>query len=393
MLKRYSPHLRTLSLALTFGCVSLHATSDNGLAPEVTDLNAKDISYAKEQEIAYLEQPFISTAPMDRQDGLSVGSLSSEQEKELKAFAQELFNGDHGEVDSLLIAKDGKLLFESYYRRGRINYPHYQMSITKAYTAMAIGRAIALGHLTMADLDKPVINFLDELDRSKLVSGADQITLAEAMNMHSGIRIAPERARELMQQAEKLIGQNQIQAYLEHSAPIPDLPREYKYQAADTCITMQVLESVVPGSAREFIHTELLGKMGITNYHWDFDISGLPKAAAGSSMRSRDMLKWGLMVMNRGRWEGKQLIPAEFVERAVSPICHSFDIHHYGYFWWWHQTTVRAQTYDCITGRGAGGQFIQVFPELNLIIVITAHQKGMGNMLLSAPRRLLPLFN
>ena len=65
-----------------------------------------------------------------------------------------------GTIDSLLIWSRGKLLFESYYRRSRANYPHYQMSITKSYTALALGRAIQLGYLKMEDLDKPAIGFL-----------------------------------------------------------------------------------------------------------------------------------------------------------------------------------------------------------------------------------------
>lgn len=63
-------------------------------------------------------------------------------------------NPKNGKTDSLLIAYQGKLLFESYFRRGRINYPHYQMSITKSYTAYAIGRAIQLGHL-FTDQSRP----------------------------------------------------------------------------------------------------------------------------------------------------------------------------------------------------------------------------------------------
>ncbi|MEI6424132.1 MAG: hypothetical protein WCP55_18090, partial [Lentisphaerota bacterium] len=101
----------------------------------------------------------------------------------------EIADGKHGEIDSLLISRQCRLLFESYYRRGRINYPHYQMSITKSYTAMAIGRAIQLVYLTMDDVDKPLVPFLKNLDPSKLVSGASAITLAEAMNMKSGVRM------------------------------------------------------------------------------------------------------------------------------------------------------------------------------------------------------------
>ena len=113
---------------------------------------------------------------------------------------------------------------------------------------------------------------------------AKDITLAEALNMHSGIRIDAARARELMRTPEKLKRQAQIQAYLENSSPIPAAPREYKYQAADPSIVMQVIEAVVPGSARAFIETELLGRLGITNFAWQNDVSGLPKSAAGSSI-------------------------------------------------------------------------------------------------------------
>jgi CubicO group peptidase (beta-lactamase class C family) len=370
----------------------IEPAENDGTAPEVTDLNAEDISYAREKEIPDLKHAFVNTAPEDRRDGIAVGELNAEQEKQIRAFAREIFIGDHGAIDSLLIAKDGKLVFESYYRRGRINYPHYQMSITKSYTAMAIGRAIQLGRLSMDDLDKPAISFLQELDRSTLADGAEKITLAEAMNMRSGIRIDKELARKLMKQPEQLRGQGQIQAYLQHSAPIPDAPREFKYQGADPSITMQVLESVLPGSAEAFIKTEVLGKLGIDNYHWEHDVSGLPKSAAGSSMRSRDMLKWGLLIMDKGKWNGEQLIPAEFIERAVDRLHTNPRNHSYGYFWWRHDAAAGQEgTHDCISGRGAGGQFILIFPEAELVAVITAHNQGMGNMLKMLPARLLPI--
>ena len=383
---------KSIILLSSLLCWSSFAEESNGLAPEVTDLNAADVSYAKEKELPDLEHPFISVAPEDRSDGIPVGQLDAESEKQFRQFAKEIFNGDHGEVDSLLIAQDGKLLLESYYRRGRANYPHYQMSITKSYTAMAIGRAIQLGYLTLADLDKPVVSFLKEIDQNKLVAGADQITLAEAMNMKSGIRIDKDIAKQLMKNPVQLKGQGQIRAYLENSAPIAASPREFKYQGSDPSMTMQVLETVVPGSAAEFIKTEVLAKMNITNYGWQNDVSDLPKSAAGSSMRSRDMLKWGMLVLNNGKWEGEQLIPAEFVKRATDRINTNSQGISYGYFWWRTDVEVGGKTYDQKSGRGAGGQFIQIYPELDLIVIVTAHNKGMGKMLTTVPQRVLPAF-
>ncbi len=369
-------------------------TPATGLAPEVTDLNSEDVSFQLEKDLPYLKKPFINPSPGDRKDGITVGTLGADggNKDAILAFAEEIAAGDHGEVDSLLLCKEGKLIFESYYRRGRVNYPHYQMSITKSYTAMAVGRAIQLGHLTMEDLEKPVVDFLKEIDRDQLVEGAEKITLAEAMNMHSGVRINKLKAAGLMKTPEVLKGQGQIQAYLTHSQAIPPSPREYKYQGSDPSMTMQVVDVATPGTSWGFLEKELLGKMGIRNFAWQEDVSGLPKSAAGSSMRSRDMLKWGLLVMNDGQWNDEQLVPAEFVELATSRIHTNPQGTSYGFFWWRHDAPVGDKTYDCISGRGAGGQFILMFPELDLIAIVTAHNKGMGKMLKTLPERVIPGF-
>ena len=365
-----------------------------GLAPEITDLNAKDVSWALEAKLPDLKEPYINPRPNDRGDGIPVGALTraNSDRRAILRFARELNAGEHGEVDSFLLMKEGKLLFESYFRRGRANYPHYQMSITKSYTAMALGRAIQLGHLKLSDLDRPITDFLKELQPARFVDGAKEITLAEALNMHSGIRIDSARAKELMRNREQLAGQGQIQAYLENSAPISPARRQYKYQGSDPSITMQVVEALVPGSARDFIEAELLGKMGITNFAWQEDVSGLPKSAAGSSVRSRDMIKWGMLVLNRGRWNDKQLIPEAFIQKATSRLYTNGQGTSYGYFWWRHDMEVGDRKLDCISGRGAGGQFILILPELKLVAAITAHNKGMGKMLKTFPERVLPAF-
>lgn len=367
-----------------------YSQDSGGLAPEITDLNAADISFAAEKNIPDLEGPYISTSPADLGDGITVGSLGDRPE--ILTFAKQIAAGEHGEIDSFLLWHDAELVFESYFRRGRINYPHYQMSITKPYTAMAIGCAIQNGHLTMDDLDKPVVGFLGDLDLAKLAPGVENITLAQAMNMKSGIRLPPEKIATLRKHPTALKGQGQIQAYLQHTTPIPDAPRPFKYQASDPSIAMHVLETAVPGTARDFIKTGLLGRMGITNFAWQNDTSGLPKAAAGSSMRSRDMLKWGILTANNGKWNGQQLVPEAFVDRSTAKIHTNAQGTSYGFFWWRHDMKLGDRKFDCISGRGAGGQFIFIINQLDLIAVITAHNKGMGKILKTFPRQILPTF-
>ena len=374
------------------------AEPSNGLAPEVTSLNTQDNLYALEAKLPDLEQPYYSVAPEDKKDGLVVGKLgvdggdSDAVQKYAAELAEPAKDDKIGNVDSMLVCYRGKLIFESYYRRGRANFPHYQMSITKSYTALALGRAIQLGLLKMEDVDKPAIAFLKELDSSKLAQGAGTITLAEAMNMMSGIRLNPAKEKELRGNPALLKGQGEMQAYLQYSDPIPPLPRKFKYQESDPDMVMQVINAVVPGGAREFIQNELLKPLGITSYHWDNAVSDLPKSAAGSSLLSRDMVKFGMLILNKGQWQGQQLIPEEYIARATSPITLSYGTSYYGFFWWVEDFKVGDKMYHAVEGRGAGGQFIFMFPELDLITVITSHDQGMGNMLQTLPQKIIPAF-
>ena len=387
-------------VAFTF--LTSNLAANNGLAPEVTDLNAEDISFQKEKEIPYLEKPFISTSPRAMNDQLKVGKLGIDGGKEelvlkyVRELAKKTKDPKSGKTDSLLIAYKNKLLLESYFRRGRRNYPHYQMSITKSYTAYAIGRAIQLGHLSMEDLHKPVVSFLDQIEPDQLAKGAEQITLHQAMQMSSGIRLAKNKIGEIIREPNLLKGQGQARAYLQFSQDLPDIPdsslQPFKYQSSDTVLAMQVLEAVVPGTAKDFIRNQLLKPMGIINYGWQEDLSGFPKAAAGSSLLSRDMIKMGLLTLNQGKWNGKQHLPKEFVKQATSPLVKTSPTNFYGYFWWYQDRQIKDKKYPCIQGRGAGGQFIFVFPTLELVAVATAHNQGMGKMLWQLPEVLILAF-
>ena len=385
-------HCRVLSIGILWLNSTLVLSADID-PPKATLAERAKASYAEEKNLEDLPAAFIDTSP-NAEDGLVVGTLGIDGGKvdPILHFANEIAAGMHGDIDSLLIAYKGKLLFESYFRRGRVNYPHYQMSITKSYTALAIGRAIQCGHLTMDDLNRPVCEFLTELDPSRFAEGAGTITLTDVMTMRSGIRIPQKVQQEIRSDTAENHGQQQVQMFFEHTAPIVDRPCEFKYQGIDPAITMQVLEAVVPVAAENFLKKELLEKLNISEFQWPDDVNGLPKSAAGSSMRSRDMMKWGLLVHQQGKFNGEQLIPADYIEQATSALCAPSETNSYGFFFWRHVIEVGETQIECVTCRGAGGQFIFLFPKLDIITVITSHNKGMGTLLKTLPIRVLPSF-
>ena len=136
-----------------------------------------------------LIEAYVSTSPENLKDGLLVGEMNVKGTSDaVKAIIADDKAGKYDKLDSLLLWKDGKLIFEMYTRKGRVDLPHYTMSVTKTVTSMLLARFIQLGLLKMGDLDKPIIDFMPEIDRSKIQPGVDGITLRDALFMKSGIR-------------------------------------------------------------------------------------------------------------------------------------------------------------------------------------------------------------
>ena len=167
---------------------------------------------------------------------------------------------------------------------------------------------------------------------------------------------------------------------------------------------MQVIEAVVPGSAEDFIKDELLNKLGITSYEWQLGLGGLPAGGWKTSMTSRSMLKFGTLAMNKGKWNGEQLIPEAYIAKATNRILYNGDDdifgggkdvsqQGYGYFWWSGDLQVGDQSYFSNSAQGGSGQFIILVKELDLIIVATGSHRGSGGKTLQiAAERILPAF-
>lgn len=414
-IKRELNRITALALTLIFA-TSVTCYSQQSFAQSDDQSQSPPRASTEEAEIVFWRMPdsdkdfwsipelttaFIDPSPNDLNDGIAVGKLGKIKGNadQIVQLAKEFAEGKHGKYDSLLIAHKDQLLFESYFRRGRVDLPHPQSSATKVYVSTVLGRAIQLGYLTMADLDKPLISFLPELDKSKLVEGAEKITLHHALTMRSGIRITEEQWEEHNKNPTPAKGQKLVQLYLEMSAPITEESQTFNYQN-DPMLVMQVIEAVVPGSAKDFIKQEVMNKMGIDTYGWETDeVSGLP---GSSSMTSRAMLKMGILAMNRGKWQGEQLIPEAYIRRGTQRLLYTGDDdifgggkdvsrQGYGYYWWGTDLHVGDYRYEAMSAQGGGGMYVLLVEELDLIIVATAHFRGDTTQQIIA-ERILPAF-
>ncbi|WP_025744016.1 serine hydrolase [Aquimarina pacifica] len=350
-------------------------------------------------DIPHLNNAYINTAPEDRKDGIVVDTLAvnSNDRNKILTLSQEIFDGTYGNYDALLISHKNKLVFESYYKKGRINVPHGQASAVKAYTSLVLGRAIQMGYLSLEDLHKPLISFLKDLELTRLVDGAEKITLHKALTMKGGLTINRDTWKDIKKDSIRLKGQGLVQTLLEQSEPITNESQTYLYGNFNPMLVMTVIDAVVPGTAQDFIKTELLDKLGITDYKWSNHVSGLPQAGWRASIMSRDMIKLGNLVLNKGKINGEQLISVDYLAKATSGIVKPTEDwmpkdYRYGYFWYQTQIKVGAKRYDTTFAWGGGGQRVIVIEELDLTIVISGHDREDDKIMTQISEIIVPAF-
>ncbi len=351
------------------------------------ELDPTKQTFAAQKKLPDLPEPYVGVAPEDLGDGLKVGRLDVPgAAAAVAAFVAADAAGEYANLDSLLLWHDGKLLFEYYNRRGRVNGPHYAMSITKTLTSVTLGRAMQLGLLSMGDLDKPVIDFMPEIDRTTIKTGVDTITLRDALLMQSGLRWEEKRLDFKLGQKHKR--QACFQKLFEQTAPVTPESKAYKYIGSDPSMIMLIIDIKAPGTAEEFIDRELAGRVGAT-YCWENQPCGLPKCGAGSNWTSRDLVKFGSIIIQGGTWQGEQLLHPEYVRLILDTSKGD------GYFYYFHNRDKMGKDgkIDFISGVGAGGHYMSMFPDLNIVMVATSHNKGqIGLPLDAALKHLIPLF-
>jgi len=161
-------------------------------------------------------------------------------------------------------------------------------------------------------------------------------------------------------------------------------------------LVMTVIDAVVPGTAEDFIKRELLDKLGITNYKWSTHRSGLPEAGWRASIMSRDMLKLGHLVLDKGKLNGEQLISVAYLDKATSGIVKPTQDwmpkdYRYGYFWYQTLVKVGDKSYDTAFAWGGGDQRVIVIEELDLTIVISGHD-GEDKLMTQISEIVIPAF-
>ncbi len=309
----------------------------------------------------------------------------------VSVLMNDLLNRDDDFIHSLLIIKNGNLVFEEYFAGHQFDLSsenpldlvevdfdkhtlQFQASVSKSITSALVGIAIDQG--LIQGVDEELFSFFPDYQDLN-IGEKSQITLHHLLTMTSGLPwydddIDGDDSDEVIM----LLHEDPIRFILDR--PLNNTPGTYmEYNSGSTVLLGEIVRRVSGMDLHEFAKQYLFTPLGITNTQWTHckNAEDITSAGGGLYMRPRDMAKFGQLYLQEGMWNGQSIISTGWIGESVQNHVISYNrwAEHfidtgYGYQWWLAQFDVDINVF---TAMGFGGQYILVFPEKELVIVIT----------------------
>jgi CubicO group peptidase (beta-lactamase class C family) len=321
--------------------------------------------------------------------------------------------GGSANIHAVLVERRGRLVAELY-RAGKdaridvrlgianpfasdtrfgVDVLHDVRSVSKSVVGLLFGIAVHDGRI--ASVSTPALDAFPELADLR-TEGRDAITLEHLLTMSSGLRWRELGAGPIASDETRLFWKADPVRFL-FGRPIVAAPgSRFEYNGGGTTALAALLARASGRPLDELAREQLFEPLGISHWTWAADLRGRPIAYAGLRLRPRDMLKLGRLVLQHGRWNGRQVVPETWVAESLRPhVATGIELGGiapggagYGYQWWNGSFPWRGRTLGWSGGFGNGGQRILVVPELDLTVVTTAGDYGSIEIAIAVNRLL-----
>ena len=298
---------------------------------------------------------------------------------------------DSMDVHSVMIVKDGSVIYSRWQSQGVDTVPHVLHSVSKTFTATAVGLAIADGKMALTD---KVIDYFPDNLPAEVSDNLKAMTVRDLLTMSCGHDVEPS----FRGNAE----QDWVTAFLAH--PVVHEPGTfYLYNSLGTYMLSAIVQKVTGEKVVDYLTPRLFEPLHIDKPQWDESPQGINTGGWGLYLKTEDLAKMGQLLLQKGEWNGKQLIPAEWVAEmskkqvdSVNPGTRLEDaaakgmtvetsdwMQGYGYQMW------RCRP-GCFRADGARGQYIIVVPDKNAVIAITSDVENLQGELNLVWKNILP---
>jgi len=300
---------------------------------------------------------------------------------DLLAFVEGLDSaGDAAVADgihSMILVRHGAVIAEGWWAPYRPELRHQLYSLSKSFTSTAVGIAAAEGKLRVND---PVIGFFQGEAPAEPSGNLKAMRVADLLRMATGHQSEPPQGA----------GETRVKQFL--ASPVPFKPgTHFLYNTPATYMQSAIVQKATGEKLLDYLEPRLLSPLGIEGATWEESPEGISVGGYGLSLRTDDIAKFGQLLLNRGDWEGQQLVPEAWVEAATARQVangsrpESDWDQGYGYQFW------RCR-HGAYRGDGAFGQYCVVLPEEDAVLAITAGTRDMQRVLDIVWEKLLPAF-
>jgi len=332
--------------------------------------------------------------PVQRDDGWRVAAAGDVgfDEPKLAALTQAIRGGTYPDTHAVLVEKSGSLVYEAYFEGrderwgdaiGHVVFDyrtlHDLRSVSKSVTSALLG--IALEGDYEAALATPITAYFPDL-KHRFGPDLGQVTLQHALTMTAGLKwnemTVPYTDR----------NNDEIQLYYTEdpvgmvlSRPLQDPPGStWYYNGGLTQVIAGLIERRTGKPIDRFAEETLFADLGITDYEWLgsnlWPAGTSPSAASGLRLTGRDLAKIGSVFLHQGRWQGRQIIPAEWVARSLKRYVQSIPwgppgVYGYG-FMWYPGHTIGDAGFPKTRASGNGDQKIFLLPNQEIVVTVYA---------------------
>lgn len=282
------------------------------------------------------------------------------------------------ELHSFMAVRGAHVIAEGWWAPYDAGRPHMLFSLSKSFTSTAVGLAVDEGLLS---LDDKVISFFPEETPEHVSENLAAMTVKHLLMMGTGHHDDPFRALDHAKD-------NWTRVFLH--APVEHAPgSHFVYNNSATYMAGAIVQKLTGSTLLDYLQPRLFDYLGIPEPTWESCPRGYNCGAWGLSISTESIAKFGLLYLQEGKWQDRQLLPSEWVKEASSKhISNGDDPDHdwnqgYGYQFW----LCRNGAYR---GDGAFGQFCVIMPEHETVIAITSGTNDLGGVLNTLWDILLP---
>ena len=274
------------------------------------------------------------------------------------------------DLHSVMILKEGKVVYERWFGNNAPAKNHVMWSVSKTWTTMAVGFAIAEGKFTVED---KVISFFPDDLPAEVSENLAALRVKDLLTMSVGHDKEPATRNAQGQGSWETL-------FLAH--PIPHKPgTKFVYNSLATYMLSSIVRKTTGENLIDYLQPRLFEPLGIEGARWDSNSTGTSFGGWGLFVKTEDMAKLGQLLLQKGNWNSKQLLPEAWIEEATTSkilqdpnvdLATSTSDWHQGYcyqIWRCRHNSFRAD--------GMNGQFIVVLPEQQAVVILTANISDM----------------